>query len=227
MNAIYFTNSGKREENQDFVLLKKLNSGSYLYLISDGMGAYDKGDIAAQIIAENIFVFLNQQKEYDESIFQKAADKANFSIRQFNDQEKIKSGAAIGGVVLHENSAHVFWVGDVFIGVIRSDSILFENKRHTMIDGLLDSKIALNPIDLDRYRHIVTRSISGNITKSIIGYKEITLTNKDQVVICSDGVVDTISIEEFLLKGLTFNELELYLTEYSQDNFSFIQIDGF
>lgn len=227
MKVEYFTGIGKRESNQDFICIEQLESGASLYLIVDGMGGYEKGDEAAEIIVDNIFTFLNTQNEFSESVFQKAVNKANLAIKQFNKRQGIKSGATIGGVVLNKNNTYIFWVGDIYVGVIQNDRILFENKRHTMINGLLDSKITLSERELDRYKHIVTRSISGNISKSIIGYKEITLTNKDQVIICSDGVVDTISIDEFLQKGLTFKELELYLTENSQDNFSFIQIDGF
>jgi protein phosphatase len=55
MKMQQITGTGKRESNQDFICIDKLESGASFFLIADGMGGYDRGDEAAKIVSENIF----------------------------------------------------------------------------------------------------------------------------------------------------------------------------
>ena len=51
MKSIVFSHKGKREVNQDFVLVQNINPETYLHLIADGMGGYEHGEIAAKLVA--------------------------------------------------------------------------------------------------------------------------------------------------------------------------------
>ena len=67
MKLIKFSKIGKREVNQDYVLIQNINPETSLFLVVDGMGGYTDGDIAAQLVAENILTYLSTAKEVDVS----------------------------------------------------------------------------------------------------------------------------------------------------------------
>ncbi len=198
MEVKQLTGTGQRESNQDLIYVDKLESGASFFLIADGMGGYEKGDEAAKIVSENIFTFLNYAEVINEKNIQKAVQKANLAIKQFNNKNNIKSGATVGGVVIIENVAHVFWVGDVMVYLTNKNKSLFQTKSHTLINSLFESQNIKEEKSLDRYKHIVTRSISGKRSQSYIGYKSIELINIDSLIICSDGVHNVVSLEQIL-----------------------------
>lgn len=229
MQVEYRSGIGKRETNEDVIYTGILNSGALFFMIADGMGGYEKGDEAAKIISESIFTFLNYAEKIDESAIQKSIQKANLAIKQFNTKNNIKSGATIGGIIIEGNSSHLFWVGDVMIFQIRKWKILFQSKSHTLINSLKESNNITDTKSIEKYRHIVTRSISGKPSESIIGYWFNHYSNNDLFIICSDGVHNTISMEKLIVMLSEEENLESIgqrLEKESLDNYSMIVING-
>ena len=221
------TGIGKRESNQDFICIDRLDSGASFFLIADGMGGYEKGDEAARIVSENIFTFLNYVESVNEQNIQKAVQKANLAIKQFNIKNDIKSGATIGGVIVYKNTSHIFWVGDVMVYQINKDKVLFQTKSHTLVNSLLESNSIKEEKTLEKYKHIVTRSVSGKPCESNIGYHSTVFSQDNLFIICSDGVHNKISIEQFLLflnQKNGIQELESKFLKNTQDNYSIITI---
>lgn len=227
MKIQQLTGIGKRETNQDFICIERLESGASFFLIADGMGGYEKGDEAAKIVSENIFIFLNHVESISEQNIQQAVQKANLAIKQFNNKNNIKSGATIGGVILDKNIFYVFWVGDVMVYQINKDKVLFQTKSHTLVNSLLESSSIKEEKSLAKYKHIVTKSISGKPSESNIGYHSSVFSQDDMFIICSDGVHNAISVEQILLftnKKNGLQELESQFLKNTQDNYSIITI---
>lgn len=225
MKIQQLTGKGKREINQDFICIYRLESGASFFLIADGMGGYEKGDEAARIVSENIFTFLNYVESINEQNIQQAVQKANLAIKQFNTRNNIKSGATIGGIILEKNIVHIFWIGDVIVSQINKSKVLFQTKSHTFVNSLLESDSINEEKSLEKYKHIVTRSVSGNPTESKIGYYSATVDNEDLFILCSDGVHNLVSIEQLLIfthQKNGFIELERQYLKEAADNYSII-----
>lgn len=188
MKSSILTHKGKRKSNQDVVLVKNINPDTYLYLVADGMGGYDNGEIAASICVESISTFLSNIELIDEEGIQKAVNKANLAIRQFQEKNHSKLGATLGGIILSKNIAKCFWVGDVKVLHYSERKLDFESKSHNLINELSESGASRDAFNTSKYSHIVTRSIQGDVKKSVISYKSLEISDKDQLIICSDGV---------------------------------------
>lgn len=228
MQIQQLTGTGKREINQDFICIDRLEFGASFFLIADGMGGYEKGDEAARIVSENIFTFLNYVESINEQNIQKAVQKANLAIKQFNDKNNIKSGATIGGVIVEEDITHIFWVGDIMVYQINQDKVVFQTKSHTLINSLLESESIKEEKSLEKYKHIVTRSISGKPSESTVGYQSVQFSEEDTFIICSDGVHNIISVEQILVYCSQKNglqELESRFSKESEDNYSVITVN--
>ncbi|WP_185212823.1 PP2C family protein-serine/threonine phosphatase [Sphingobacterium mizutaii] len=227
MEVKQLTGTGKRESNQDFIYMDRLESGASFFLIADGMGGYEKGDEAARIVSENIFTFLNYAENINEQNIQIAVQKANLAIKQFNNKNNIKSGATIGGIIVVENTVHLFWIGDVMIYQINKENLLFQTRSHTLVNSLLETESIKEEKSLEKYKHIVTRSISGKPSESSIGYQSIQFSEGDSFIICSDGVHNTVSAEQILVYINQENGLQKMENQFlkdAQDNYSVIVI---
>lgn len=225
MKVEQLTGKGKREANQDFICIDRLESGASFFLIADGMGGYEKGDEAARIVSENILTFLNHVKSVNEQNIQQAIQKANLAIKQFNLKNNIKSGSTIGGIIVEKDISHIFWVGDVMVYQTKDDKVLFQTKGHTLVNSMLESNSIKEEKSLEKYKHIVTRSISGKPSESQIDYQTGKVSKDDLFIICSDGVHNIISIEQLIeynkkIDGL--QELEKTFLREAQDNYSII-----
>jgi serine/threonine protein phosphatase PrpC len=233
MTTFTVTHKGKRKENQDVVLINAVNATHTLYLIADGMGGYERGAQAAKIVAESISVHLSTLKDIDSKDIQKAVNKANLAIRQAKQDTHEKMGATIGGVILSGDKALCFWVGDVKIFHFRDKTLCFETSPHTLMNEIKSNGSITDVEQLSKYKHVVTRSVQGDIALSEIDYVELEdLTDKDVLVICSDGVHDILNGRDMAqILGVTenfeaaLNIIEKRLLEDAQDNFSLIAID--
>lgn len=220
-----FSNKGGRTSNQDFLFSKSINSNCNLYMVVDGMGGYEFGDIASKLVAENIYTYLSTVKEINEKEIQKAVNKSNLVIKQKSQDFDAKIGATLAGIIVVDNLAYFFWVGDVKIIFIRNKEIFFESHSHTLINQMIENGNLIT--NLDRYKHIVTRSISGKIKDGIIECYSSNLLKEDLVVIYSDGVSDILDSYQInhvfkssdsVLGGV--NKVESLCRTNAKDNFS-------
>lgn len=220
-----FSNKGNRKSNQDFLLSKSISSDCSLYMVVDGMGGYEYGDIASKLVAENIYTYLSTVKEINEKEIQKAANKSNLIIKQKSDDFGAKIGATLAGVIVEENLAYMFWVGDVKIIFIRNNEIFFESHSHTLINQMIENGNLIN--NINRYKHVVTRSISGNIKDGLIECYSSNFIKEDLLIIYSDGVSDILDSYQInhifkstdsVLEGIS--KVESICSVSARDNFS-------
>ena len=189
MNHITYTHIGKRDENQDLIHIENIGLNTQLYLVVDGMGGYENGALAAKIVAENLSTFLATIKKVTKADLQKGVNKANLALKKQKASSQTKMGATIGGVIIEENNAICFWVGDVKIFHFKNNKLFYESTEHTLVKELATNKAISNPKQLSKYQHIVTRSVQGEIDKSQISSIELTdISNNDLIFVCSDGV---------------------------------------
>lgn len=225
-----FSNKGKRKSNQDYLFSKSINPDCTIHMVVDGMGGYEYGDVASKLVAENIHTYLSTVQEINEKEIQKAVNKSNLIIKQKADDLNSKIGATLAGVIIIKDSAYLFWVGDVKIIYIRNNELLFESHSHTLINQMVDNGNVINKIE--RFKHVVTRSVSGSIKDSVIDCHSVSnLLPNDLIVLYSDGVSDIFNsyqinsifkTESTAQKSI--NQLEALCNIEAKDNFSMIVV---
>ncbi len=216
MRLIAFSHIGKREVNQDLVLKERLGPGTYFFLIADGMGGYERGEVAARLVAENVHTFLLNAANIDAEQIQKAINKANLAIRQHKEKYSQRIGATVGGIILTPGKAFCFWVGDVKIFHFHNKRLVKESKSHTLMNEVIQNGSIRDPKYIVKYKHVVTRSVQGEVELSKIDSFEVNnITVDDMFVICSDGVHD-------LLEGIQIQAI-INTSQSINDAFSLIE----
>jgi protein phosphatase len=234
MRSITFTHKGKRDTNQDLVLIESITPKINLMLIADGMGGYEKGELAAHLVVDNVLTYLTTVNKIGLPEIQKAINKANLAIRQEKEKSNLKIGATIGGIIRKSNQAICFWVGDVKIFHFINNKLFKESTSHTLMNEVISNGSIKDPKQINKYKHVVTRSVQGEIALSQIESFNIeNVGNEDLLIICSDGVYDIMDglyIEHVLKSNNSIEEsmveIENQLLKYGTDNFSLICITG-
>ena len=230
-----FSLTGKRLTNQDYVLIQKLNPRYSLYLIADGMGGYELGELAARTVADSILTYLKRVTKICPEDIQKAINKSNLAIRQLKEDTKKQLGATVGGVVFCRGKATCFWVGDVKIYLFHNGNIVFESTPHSLMDEVIKNGSLTDNGRAIKFSHTVTRSIQGNVEKAQADIIELGHIhhNEDLLFICSDGVHSTlegVQLQQILEASSSVEEAVNTIRDKcatdSKDNFSLISIQN-
>lgn len=233
MKIISFTEKGGRKTNQDYVLIENIHQNTQLILVADGMGGYESGDIAAKMVCENIITYLSSQTTLDQEAIQKAVNKSNLAIRQYQKDKGIKMGATAGGIIISDKGASCFWVGDVKIIHFRSGEIIFESRDHTLMADMVESGSIASFERIEKYKHVVTRSIHGDVKDSQIAYETLgSVECGDILMICTDGVtdiMDSYSIKHAIFTSSSIEEgialIKDRVAKEGKDNYSGVWVE--
>lgn len=225
-----FTGIGKRENNEDVILIEKFSQDVELYLVVDGMGGYEKGEVSARLVAENISTHLRTVEIINKTEINNAIKKANLAVKQFNESNKIASGATVAGIVFQLDIALCFWLGDVQIYHFLNGNLDWQSKGHTLLNELLETDANRSPEMQKRYGHIVTKSVAGKREKSTPEILEIkNISEKDSFVLCSDGVHNTLTVDHLKLllsENDNLTQIQEYLKIHADDNYSLILVNN-
>lgn len=225
MEHITYSHIGKRKSNEDAVFVKELHPNSLFAIIADGMGGYEYGEQAAELIIENLLTYFSSlnNNSYSKNDIENAIKKANLAVKHFNDTMAVKSGATMAGAIINNEITQIFWIGDVQVDLFKGNDLVYKTDPHTLIQDL-KKQLEVVPIEMiQKYNHIVTRSISGKREIIDYGYQEFKNTDFDTLIISSDGVHNCINTSQLLEFELA--SINNYLSLNASDNNSYIRIN--
>src|SRR5690606_1807110 len=184
MKYITYSHIGKRNSNEDVVLVKELHPNASLAIIADGMGGYECGDKAAELVVNNLETYLSglNKSIYTKNDIENALKKSNLAIKHFNEEKNIKSGATIAAAIIYKELTQIFWIGDVQIDIFKDTKLFYRTVSHTLIQDLKKQLDVVSIEMIQKYNHIVTKSISGKREIIDFGYEEISNKDYDSIV---------------------------------------------
>lgn len=212
-----FTSIGNRKENQDYIAYQKVGDVSGIFVVADGMGGYDFGDVAARIVAESIVesVVSNWSNPNERELLNEAFIFANESLALKRIAlECRKMGTCVCVLLIREGKAFISWFGDSRIYQYEQGLETYVTEDHSVVREL--SRInALKATDIDKYSNIVTRSIMGNIALDPMEFITRSVRQGDKFLLCSDGLYKSVSlplrwdddlIEKLISRDNNFND---------------------
>jgi PPM family protein phosphatase len=201
---ISFSELGQRDNNEDYLFPEKgkADAQATLFLVCDGMGGLDKGELASQVVANTIAKYLMNVKssDLDESLIQKAVKKAHsaLELELKNDFLLNRLGSTLTLLSLNDRDVTVAHIGDSRVYHIRNGEILYRTRDHKQVlDMVADGIITMEQASTHPWRNRLSRSIS---VKRHLGEEESNID--DYFFICTDGVLEQVD-DQILLKILT------------------------
>jgi serine/threonine protein phosphatase PrpC len=207
-----------REKNEDSALTV---ADRGVYVVADGMGGHNSGEIASQISVDAIGAFFEndstdsmlkrafdsyrrrrtagqRRRTFDEFRLWKALEAANLHI--FNTAKRYSQFRDMGTTVVAThfvgNRVYIGYVGDSRVYRIRQGRITQLTEDHSLANEYVKMKI-LRKEDLPRfpYKNVIVRALGlADSVKIDTFYKQ--SRADDRFLLCSDGLTDLVSDED-------------------------------
>ena len=222
MQIFSYTDKGLRKNNEDFIKSEMLSDSISLHIVADGMGDYDYGEVASQTATETIFQYFAGCTILGDipALIRHAVEYANNQIFTLRNQYHSKLGTTLAGVLIIDRTAYAFWLGDVQIQHFRDNKQHFISESHTLINEMKKNR-PVSTKEIERYKHIVTKSISGPPFDSLLPVVEIQLKQGDTICISSDGLYNSINPSTLLaFSDIELNTKLMLLEDTNEDDFS-------
>ncbi len=188
----------KRKSNQDsFVLASDLR----LFVVADGMGGHNGGDIASQMAVKVIPEFFKKSKELNqEQLLSSSIKEANRQIKKYasTHPDLVGMGTTIVSLYFKGQNLYVGNVGDSRAYLFSNNKIYQLSKDHSLVQeklnyGVYNREQAAG----DPQKNVLVRTVGfdDEIQVDIFTYKVI---RNDIFLICSDGLHGKVSDEDIL-----------------------------
>lgn len=194
-----------RETNEDFYYVASSEDFLKLYILADGMGGYNGGEIASRLATTSVksyiesnFNKIQHEKEDILDLIKNAIEYANMIVyeKSKENEELQNMGTTLEVCLIYNNKAFIGHIGDSRIYRIRKNIIRKLTVDHSYVQELVND----GTITKEEAIHHPKK----NMLMKALGctpYVEPDITVKgflkdDVVVICSDGLTNMVSEQE-------------------------------
>lgn len=185
-----------------------------LYIVADGMGGHNAGDVASKMCVHKIREYITKKYcEYDD-----IKDMLGDAVRYANNAIYIKSldnkkykgmGTTLTLAFVCNKKIYVVNVGDSCFFVIKDEVITKITKDHSLVQQFIDDGILTQDEAKDHpNKNIITRSIGINQDVEIDLFV-IEEDNQSFYLLCTDGLVNDVDYKE-IVPYITKNKEGLY-----------------
>ncbi len=181
----------KRSQNQDS-LIAEPEIG--LFVVADGMGGHQGGEIASQMAVEVISHLVCQAMQNEnwdpQSVLNHAIQKASQAIhKKATDTPELSGmGTTTVSLLFKGDSLTVGHVGDSRCYMIRDQHIWQITRDHSLVqEKLRAGMITRDALKTDRMKNVITRSVGFEPILSVDLYR-VTVLPGDLYLLCSDGL---------------------------------------
>ena len=188
-----------RELNEDYASFIE-DERFKIYLVADGMGGHNAGEIASKLAVKSIIRYLLEHSEEDENLLLNAVKYANneiYEISQKNDKCK-GMGTTITGCFIKGDMIQVVNVGDSCCFSIKDNEIKKVTKDHSWVQELIDAgAITEEEGRVHPKKNIITRALGTNSSVKIDIFN-IDKNESSMFLLCSDGLSNEVQKEEMV-----------------------------
>ena len=199
-----------RPENQDDYRAGELNSDAAWGLVCDGMGGAEGGQIASSVAVETFMKEMRALIRADMTAEQLRAlasfcvAKANTAVyqRALQDPAYQGMGTTLVSAVAEEKYAIVCNIGDSRAYYITAEDIRQISRDHSVVENMVE-KGDITPQEARRHpnRNLITRALGPDIHAKADAF-ELPWHKDEFLLLCSDGLVNTVSDQEMLFEVL-------------------------
>jgi protein phosphatase len=207
------THVGGRPENEDAVDVSELpplaagaetSEGGLLLAVADGMGGYQRGEVASQLAIETVRTMFAEDPGADIALLLKQA------FRRANDQifenglaqgPSAMMGTTLIVVAIRGKYATIASIGDSRAYLARADRLTQITKDHSLVaeqvarGSMTEAEARESP-----HRNILTHALGHKpkLDSKMPSIFEITLLPEDRLLVCTDGFFDVVPEDDLL-----------------------------
>ncbi|HEX9061440.1 MAG TPA: protein phosphatase 2C domain-containing protein, partial [Clostridia bacterium] len=188
---------GRRKEQEDHYSTLYTQNG-LMAVLADGMGGYTNGKVASNTAVSAFIREFSKAGDLHsmEDFFKKASRAGNREILE--RCKGSKSGTTVVAVVISDGNLYWTSVGDSAIVLFRKGEFINLNKKHTF-ENVLEEKYLSGGITEEEIKNNAKKKMLTNylghtgFSEIETGRDAIKMRPGDKVILCSDGVYNSIS----------------------------------
>lgn len=212
MNVYYFTHRGNiRYKNEDAILINDIliteknfssvmrveindyDEKPQLYLVADGMGGHQKGEVASFLVLDYFRKKRNNITSQNELLKTLQETKKILNEYAVQHSHAFGLGTVISGLWIYIGQYMIFNVGDSRVYRFKDNNLVRLSKDHSVVEELKDAGyLSEDDIRTHPEKHIITSCIMGDNEESIksIFMKSYNKNffNGSKALVCSDGL---------------------------------------
>lgn len=183
LDFAFYSDVGGRTNNEDSYLSKKISSG-YLFIVADGLGGHDDGEMASNSAVNSIKEYLANDECGSVS---EAICFANDKVVRMQEKHSSKMKTTIALAYVTESKVVIAHVGDSRVYAFKNGKIVHQTVDHSA-SQLAVSVGEIRPEDIRNHedRNVLLRALgaSDNVRAEVA---EIEIGDFDALLLCSDG----------------------------------------
>ena len=227
----------KRENNEDnfFVNNNPLGPLKNLYIIADGLGGHNAGEVASSLSIQHFCDFVNNNNnlEFTQDYLADAIKYANTLVyhHSLENKESTGMGTTFTCCSFDENNLYFAHAGDSRLYIMVEDNLIQLTTDNSVLNELLAQGHSLSEIQERKDLNSLTRALGTEANlKTDKGFHPI--KNIKKVLLCSDGLSDIVKdkiILEILQKNDGEESIQLLIDKANElggyDNISVIVLE--
>lgn len=194
-----YTAVGGRKNNEDALIISQRDP-ALLYVVADGLGGHDSGELASEIAVNEIKeIFDSDPKSFDPI---SAIQSANTKILQEQINTGLKMKTTIVLAYINNDQIVFAHVGDSRAYAFKDKSIMYQSVDHSASQMAVSiGEITADQIRNHEDRNVLTRAlgVSENIKVDVVS---VPCSQVDAMILCTDGFWEYV-YEEDMLKTLS------------------------
>jgi protein phosphatase len=179
-----------RSVNEDCFL-----AGPPIFAVADGMGGYERGDVAAGIVVQELEALVGRT-DVTAADLEECIARSRTRVEELATADAAPGSTVIAAAYL-EQSGHGYWAiaheGDSRAYVWRNDSLVRVTKDHSLVQDMVDGgEITEEEALVHPDRHVITRAIGG-AGGSRPDFSLVPVETGARLLLCSDGLTGELS----------------------------------
>lgn len=195
---------GQRPNQEDSII----QWNNRLFVLCDGMGGYEKGEVASQTVCQSLVKWFEDNLTDDSFTDDQLRDSIEYAyteLDKYDDGSPRKMGTTLTLLYLHSQGATAAHIGDSRIYHIRpsklDNAVLYQSRDHSLAFDLFQTgEISCEEMVTFPQKNIVTRAmtpgIDNHMKPDIIHISDI--KSGDWFYLCSDGMLEQMINDELL-----------------------------
>ncbi|WP_027634171.1 Stp1/IreP family PP2C-type Ser/Thr phosphatase [Clostridium hydrogeniformans] len=225
-----------RSINEDYLEIYE-DDEKLLYVVADGMGGHNAGEVASKLATDTIISYIKERKvESPEELLKNAIKAANERVYNYSLSSNNLNGmgTTITACLIIKDKVFIGNVGDSGCFILKENNIKKITKDHSLVQELLDEgSITEEEAKNHPNKNIITRAI-GTKEEVLTDIYKLEKNDFQHILLCTDGFTNEVSSSEIVdlvnssenYKDFCIKAIELVKTRGARDNISLIIVGG-
>ncbi len=203
--AIHELGQRTNQEDNIFPVIGAATTDSRLFIVCDGMGGHEKGEVASNQVCQSISQYFQlhqvaSEQGFSDELFRDALQYAYSQLDKEDDGATRKMGTTLTFLFLHRDGATMAHIGDSRIYHIRpGKGLLYQSRDHSLVFELYQAgEITYDEMRTSPQKNIITRAIQpceeNRVRADIVHTTDI--QPGDYFYLCTDGMLEQMENEE-------------------------------